>query len=145
MGKYGLELLLSSVEGVVNQPADVTFALLHWVFTSSKEFGCVGLGENFGETDSPPSELLPSQWNKNNKDEGEGAFYITKYRQESSNQKYVLKMIFSVGTSWQIILCRTGDDKTVHISIDVANEVEDIPKYPFKDGRMDTVRYFLIS
>ena len=151
MSKYGLELLLSSVKEDLNQPSDVTFVLLHWIFTSTKEFGCVGLGENFGESDSQPSEQLPSQWNQNNKDDNGGAIYITKYRQTSSNQKYVLKMIFSVGTTWQIILCRTGDDKTVHMSIDIGNEVNDIVPpvcitgvvtYLFKD--LDKVRHFLI-
>lgn len=135
MEKYGLELLFGSVNHELNQPSDVVFVLLHWIVTSDKGFKCVGIGENFGETDAKPTEFLPSKWNENNEKEGEGHFYMTKYRQSPSNEKYVLKMVFSAGTMWQILLCRTGDDKIVSMSIEIDKEVSDLSKgvSAFKD------------
>ena len=68
MNKYGLELVLVSIKESVNQPSDTIFALVHWFLSSSKKFGCVGTGEHFGENDTPPSELLSTDYNKYNQD-----------------------------------------------------------------------------
>ena len=132
MNKYGLELVLTSIKESINQPSDAIFALVHWFLSSSKKFGCVGTGESFGENDTHPSELLSTDWNKCNHDES-GAFYIVRYRQRDTNQKFVFKMIHSVGTTWQLLLCRTGDDKTVSMSINVDSEVVNEDGYPFND------------
>jgi len=132
MNKFGLELVLESVKSSIDQPSDAVFALVHWLLTSSKNFGCVGTGENYSASDLQPSEVLSTDWNKSNKEEN-GPFYSVRYRQKDSNQKYVLKMVFSLGDTWQLILCRTGDDKTVSMSINVDNEVSNTDGYPFKD------------
>ena len=132
MNKYGLELVLSSVKKESNQPSDAVFALVHWILTSTRKFGCVGTGETFGENDTAPSELLSADWNKSNQEES-GAFYTVRYRQTDTNQKFVLKMIYSVGTTWQVLLCRTGDDKTVSMSVNVENEVANTDGYPFNN------------
>ena len=132
MNKFGLELVLELVKSSLSQPSDAVFALVHWLVTSSQKFGCVGTGENFSDSDSQPSEVLPNDWNRSNKDDN-GPFYSVRYRQKDSNQKYVVKMVFSIGTTWQLILCRTGDDKTVSMSINVEDEVSDTDGYPFKD------------
>jgi len=132
MNKFGLELVLELVKSSLSQPSDAVFALVHWLVTSSQKFGCVGTGENFSDSDSQPSEVLPNDWNRSNKDDN-GPFYSVRYRQKNSNQKYVVKMVFSIGTTWQLILCRTGDDKTVSMSINVEDEVSDTDGYPFKD------------
>ena len=132
MNKYGLELVLASIKESANQPSDTLFALVHWFLSSSKKFGCVGTGENFGENDTPPSELLSTDWNKRNQDES-GAHYTVRYRQRDTNQKFVLKMIHSIGTTWQLVLCRTGDDKTVSMSVNVETEVANTDGYPFNN------------
>ena len=144
MNKLGLELVLESIKSSINQPSDAVFALVHWLLTSSKNFGCVGTGENFSDADSQPSEVLSSNWNQNNRDEN-GAFYSIRYRQKDSNQKYVLKMVFSLVDTWQLILCRTGDDKTVSISINVENEVSNTDGYPFKDVDQVIERHIIKS
>ena len=132
MNKFGLELVRESVKASSNQPSDAVFALVHWLLTSSKQFGCVGTGEHFSDNDLQPSEVLSQGWNKSNKDEN-GPFYSVRYRQKDSNQKFVLKMVFSLGTTWQLVLCRTGDDKTVSMSINVENEVSETDGYPYQD------------
>ena len=141
MNKFGLELVLELVKSSLSQPSDAVFALVHWLVTSSQKFGCVGTGENFSDSDSQPSEVLPNDWNRSNKDDN-GPFYSVRYRQKDSNQKYVVKMVFSIGTTWQLILCRTGDDKTVSMSINVEDEVSDSDGYPFKD--LDKVNIFIL-
>ena len=130
MTKYGLELVLKQAKP--NQPSDVVFAVVHWVLTSGKKFGSVGIGENFDASDSQPSELLPINWNIKNNEEN-GPYYVVRYRQKETNQKYVLKMVHSAGVMWQIILCRCGDDKMASMSADISKEVSDSDGFPFKD------------
>ena len=133
MNKFGLESFLAlAARTPWNQPSDAIYVLIHWLLSSSKDFQCVGIGEKFGESESEASEVLPNEWNKKNKDEN-GALYVLKYRQKGTGQKYVIKMIHSVGSTWQIILCREGDDKQASMTIDVNNEVADTEGYPFKN------------
>ena len=145
MNKFGLELLLAIIKDKypLNQPSDAVFALIHWLLTSTKKFGCVGNGETFSTSDlQQPSELLPEDWNSNNKNP-DGPYYTVRYRQMESNQKFVLKKVFSIGSTWQITLCRIGDDKVVLMSIEVANEVTDTDGYPFKNIDQVLLQYWV--
>ena len=133
MTKFGLELVLAiAAKTPWNQPSDAVLLLVHWLLASDQNLGCVGIGDSFGDDDTKPSELLPSDWNKKNRDEN-GAHYILKYRNNITKQKYVLKMVHSVGGTWQVILYRVGDDKQSNITVDVNSEVTDIEGYPFKN------------
>ena len=143
MNKFGLESFLAlAAKTPWDQPSDAIFVLVHWQLSSSKDFRCVGIGDKFGESESDPSELLPDGWNKRAKDE-DGALYVLKYRQHGTGQKYVIKMVHSVGSTWQILLCREGDDRQASVTVDVHNEVEDAPGYPFKN--IDKVRLIMGS
>ena len=52
-------------------------------------------------------------------------------------------MIHTAEETWQIILCRVGDDKQVTMAVDVNAEVENINGYPFKN--IDLVSIMLVQ
>ena len=115
--KFGLELVQNSVSNQTKNGSDAVVVLAHWRLLI-EGLRCCGEGEVFSsESDSKPSELLPSNWNSN------PDVYQLKYRHRTTNEKFVLKAV-PVESQLTAILMRVGDEKTQEMNIDLNSETE---------------------
>ncbi|TRY64367.1 hypothetical protein TCAL_11722 [Tigriopus californicus] len=113
MSGFGWDLVQRSTERDISTHNDVVVAFTHWKLLALG-LRCVGNGDHFqAGSDPSPSELLPTDWNKDN-----SALYTLKYRHhETTADKYVLKAIVA-GSSLILSLVRVADEQVTTLSVE---------------------------